>query len=104
MQNIATLQSLKSHSPGDEMMIPLTTSVYVGARLECNERVMVDVGTGYYMEKSIEGADQYYVRKVKYLQEQLMMIAGVLDEKKQNLSLVSQAINVSLQSSSSPRK
>lgn len=32
-------------------MVPLTSSVYVSGTLEAPDRVLVDVGTGYYLEK-----------------------------------------------------
>ena len=32
-------------------LVPLTTSVYVDAVLEEPERVLIDVGTGYYIEQ-----------------------------------------------------
>ncbi|KAL2808760.1 hypothetical protein BJX63DRAFT_18712 [Aspergillus granulosus] len=35
----------------DEILVPLTTSLYVKGRLVDREKVLVDVGTGYYVEK-----------------------------------------------------
>lgn len=35
----------------DEILVPLTSSLYVKGRLTNREKVLVDVGTGYYVEK-----------------------------------------------------
>jgi hypothetical protein len=32
------------------MMIPLTSSLYVSGTLDSTDKVLVDVGTGYYVE------------------------------------------------------
>lgn len=64
VQNISTLTSLKVIPAGilwnlwesccrvdQDLMVPLTSSVYVSGTLEAPGRVLVDVGTGYYLEK-----------------------------------------------------
>lgn len=33
-------------------MLPLTSSVYVNGTLASNETVLIDIGTGYYIEAS----------------------------------------------------
>ena len=33
------------------ILVPLTSSLYVPGKLTCNNRVLVDIGTGYYLEK-----------------------------------------------------
>jgi prefoldin alpha subunit len=35
----------------DEILVPLTSSLYVKGRLADREKVLVDVGTGFYIEK-----------------------------------------------------
>lgn len=36
---------------GDEILVPLTSSLYVKGKLADREKVIVDVGTGFYVEK-----------------------------------------------------
>lgn len=38
-------------SSGDEILVPLTSSLYVRGRMASREHVLVDVGTGFYVEK-----------------------------------------------------
>lgn len=37
--------------PGKPILVPLTTSLYVPGKLADTENVIVDVGTGFYVEK-----------------------------------------------------
>lgn len=37
---------------GKPLLVPLTTSLYVPGTLAGTENVIVDVGTGYYVEKA----------------------------------------------------
>jgi prefoldin alpha subunit len=53
VQNISTVTSLRSAEVGQEMLIPLTPTVFVNAELSVNDKVMIDVGTGYFIEKVI---------------------------------------------------
>ncbi len=38
------------------MLVPLTSSMYVVGELSSTKKVLVDVGTGYYVEKKVPDA------------------------------------------------
>lgn len=40
------------HLLGEEMLLPLTGSLYVTGRVASVEKVIVDIGTGYFAEVS----------------------------------------------------
>ncbi len=40
-----------SNDAGKAILVPLTTSLYVAGALADTDRVIVDVGTGFYVEK-----------------------------------------------------
>jgi prefoldin alpha subunit len=44
------LNYLKERTLGKEIMVPLTSSLYVPGVMEENERVLVEVGAGYFVE------------------------------------------------------
>ena len=50
---------------GRTMLVPLTQSLYVPGRVKEPSRVIVDVGTGYYVEKSLPKAKEFMERKVR---------------------------------------
>ena len=61
-----SMARLTSENAGKDILVPLTGSMYVPGTLVDCEKVVVDVGTGYYVEKDIKDAKDYFSRKVKY--------------------------------------
>ncbi len=45
-------------SSGHHLLLPLTQSLYVNGTLAETDRVMIDIGTGYYVE--VRGASQVH--------------------------------------------
>lgn len=62
-------------------MVPLTSSLYVPGKVVNNNTFLVDVGTGYYLEKDLKSTVDYFNRKVKYLNEQIEQYAKMIQEK-----------------------
>ncbi|KAJ1722690.1 subunit of tubulin prefoldin [Coemansia erecta] len=76
------LTSISSPSAKDtKIMIPLTNSLYVPGMLSNVESVLVDVGTGYYAEKSTEDAAAYYDQKIKFVGENARKIQETVEQK-----------------------
>jgi prefoldin alpha subunit len=76
------------------LLVPLTSSLYVPGRLTDHEHVLVDVGTGYFIEKDIPAAKDFYERKVKDLQDSLKDLEGVVNSKAQNVRVVEEVIRL----------
>lgn len=50
--NVGVVKDDKKEGGGkDEILVPLTTSLYVKGKMADREKVIVDVGTGFYVEK-----------------------------------------------------
>jgi hypothetical protein len=62
--------------------------LYVPARLADIEKVVVDVGTGFYVEKSKDDAKDFYERKVAGLGENLGRLESVVRTKEEGLRSV----------------
>ena len=94
MDSKRALDLMTPETEGKETMIPLTSSLYVQGTIACNQRVMVDVGTGYYIEKSIPAAADYFQRKAVFLKakiEELQQpVMAKMKEKNQLEELMSQ--------------
>ncbi|KAG8313674.1 Prefoldin subunit 5 [Homalodisca vitripennis] len=45
------LDKVSTASKGKEILVPLTASMYVPGRIADVDKVMLDIGTGYYVEK-----------------------------------------------------
>ncbi|PWW76324.1 Prefoldin alpha subunit [Tuber magnatum] len=74
--------------PHKAILVPLTSSLYVPGTLSDTENVLVDVGTGYYVEKSAADAEEFYTGKVKALTENLGELEKIVAQKSQSVQVV----------------
>lgn len=65
---------------GAEIMVPLTSSLYVPGKAG-SSKFIVDVGTNYYVEKTAEEAEQFFERKIKTLNQNLVDLEKLLTER-----------------------
>ncbi|KAI9890773.1 MAG: subunit of tubulin prefoldin [Vezdaea aestivalis] len=85
-----------SATDGKEILVPLTTSLYVPGRMADTKNVIVDVGTGFYVEKlnvepnaqSADDAKKFYKRKVADLGKNLKDLETIVQSKSGNLRIV----------------
>ncbi|KEP65893.1 UNVERIFIED_CONTAM: prefoldin, alpha subunit protein [Hammondia hammondi] len=64
-----------------EVLVPLTSSVYVKGRLVTRKKLLVDVGTGFLIEKNCEDAKKGLDRNVSLVNEQVAKVEKILPEK-----------------------
>ena len=50
---------LKEYGQGKDVMVPLTSSLYVPGVMEDTENVLVEVGASYFIEQNTESAQKY---------------------------------------------
>jgi prefoldin alpha subunit len=58
-------------------MVPLTASLYVSGTLADPSRVVLDIGTGYFVETSTDKGVAYCERKVEFVRSQLDALGEV---------------------------
>lgn len=85
----ATVKVVSSPENEDkELLVPLTSSLYVPGRIvDCN-KVMVDVGTGYFVEKTSKDAIEFFEKKTQTLQENLVDLEKIVSQKSSNLRVI----------------
>uniref|UniRef100_E9PZ62 Prefoldin 5 n=2 Tax=Mus TaxID=862507 RepID=E9PZ62_MOUSE len=67
--------------PQLEMLKNQLDQMYVPGKLHDVEHVLIDVGTGYYVEKTAEDAKDFFKRKIDFLTKQMEKIQPALQEK-----------------------
>ncbi|KAJ3056506.1 subunit of tubulin prefoldin [Rhizophlyctis rosea] len=87
-----SLKVITSENRGKTVLVPLTNSLYVPGELSDVESVIVDVGTGYFVDKPIPDAKDYYKRKVDYIQTNLNGLQGTITEERKKLTDISELI------------
>ncbi|KAM6039170.1 prefoldin subunit 5 isoform 2-T2 [Chlamydotis macqueenii] len=88
---------LSKGNQGKDLLVPLTSSMYVPGKLSDVERVLIDVGTGYYVEKSADDARDFFKRKIDFLTKQMEKIQPALQEKHAMKQAVVEMMNQKIQ-------
>ncbi|PWN47135.1 putative prefoldin subunit 5 [Violaceomyces palustris] len=91
---IESVESVKPENEGKTTLIPLTSSLYVPGKLADLENVIVDVGTGYYVEKSTKDAIKMYKEKVEFVTKNLETLQETIVRKQDNLQTVNEISRV----------
>ncbi|KAI3428698.1 hypothetical protein D9Q98_007522 [Chlorella vulgaris] len=109
-QNAVTLQStaakfgvagqaveyLQDQKQGQPVLLPLTESLYVSGALESVESVLLEVGTGYYVERDVAGGVDYCRRKVLLVKEKMEQLSQLARERQAMLGQVEAALDQKL--------
>lgn len=75
------LDKVAPENEGKEILVPLTGSMYVPGKLSDITMVLIDVGTGYYVEKNVDTAKDYFKRKIQFVTDQMEKIQTLAQEK-----------------------
>ena len=76
------LHDLSLRPQGKKMLVPLTASLYVPGTLDDADKVLVDVGTGYFIEKTMAEGKDYCERKINLLKSNYDQLLEVATKKK----------------------
>ena len=91
LQFVTSKDSLKAIRPdrvGKEIMVPMSSSLYVPGQLADGDKVLVDIGTNYFVEKSVSDADEFLKRKIDYLTQQMEKLQPVIQQKYQTKQII----------------
>lgn len=75
-------------------LIPLTSSLYVPGQIKSPDRVLVDIGTGYFVDKSVSDAIKLYQDKIKFLNDQIRSLQETIQKKQDNLRVATDILRV----------
>jgi prefoldin alpha subunit len=76
------------YASGKEIMVPLTSSLYVPGVLNEENNVLIEAGAGYFIERPIDKALEYLERKQKTLQESSNKVATLIQTKQAQLKRI----------------
>ncbi|ATZ54712.1 Bcgim5 [Botrytis cinerea B05.10] len=84
---------------GKPILVPLTTSLYVPGELADTENVIVDIGTGFYVEKNTKDAIKFYEAKVEEIGTNLKDLEIIVNNKSNSLRVVEDVLRQKVLSS-----
>ncbi|KAK4977340.1 subunit of tubulin prefoldin [Elasticomyces elasticus] len=103
---LASIKNGIANSTQDKpLLVPLTASLYVPGTLADTEHVIVDVGTGFYVEKNVKEAGEFYNGKIEEVGGNVKSLEGIVNAKGQNLRVVEEVLRqkmVAANTSSNP--
>lgn len=70
------------------MLVPLTNSLYVPGKIDNAESLLVDVGTGYFIEKSNAQAQEFLSRKIQMVASKVQDLEKAAAAQKEQLEMV----------------
>lgn len=85
-ENASQIAAMK---PGKDVMVPLTSAIYVPGRLSDVSKVLIDIGTGFYVEKTPSDAERYFAKRATTLKEEQDRATQMHTQKRQQLEAVS---------------
>ncbi|XP_063541503.1 prefoldin subunit 5 [Cydia strobilella] len=99
-----SVDKITPSSKGKSILVPLTGSMYVPGTIADTEHVVIDIGTGYYAQKDIEGAKDYFKRKTQFVTEQMEKIQGMGIEKSKVREAICMMMEMKLQAQAQAQK
>lgn len=81
-----------SESKKQPILVPGSSSLYIPGEIVESKSFMVDIGTGYYVEKTDEEAITFYQKKIDKLNTESVQIQNIIKEKSQTSLLLENQI------------
>ncbi|KAJ3021303.1 UNVERIFIED_CONTAM: Prefoldin subunit 5 [Siphonaria sp. JEL0065] len=93
--SIESLNSIDGQKD-EKILIPLTSSLYVPGTLANVDKVIVDIGTGYMIDKSIPDAKDFYKTKVGFLRENLDGLQETITQRENQYKVLIDVMNMKM--------
>ncbi|KAJ4394309.1 subunit of tubulin prefoldin [Gnomoniopsis smithogilvyi] len=87
-----------------EILVPLTNSLYVKGHISRPDRVLVDIGTGFYVEKDVKSATEFYEGKIKDLGGNIADLETIVQNKSNTLRAVEEVLKTKILANSAAPK
>jgi prefoldin alpha subunit len=79
-------------SESKEVMVPLTSSLYVPAKILDPNKLLVELGTGFYAQKTVKECSAFLQRKLRLVDQNSENITVAIQNARQNLESINTAM------------
>jgi prefoldin alpha subunit len=62
--------------------------LYISGKLKASDKVLVDIGTGYVLEKTAPQANEYFDRQIAMLKENIDRLSQMISTKRKTLDSI----------------
>ncbi|CAL8089076.1 unnamed protein product [Calicophoron daubneyi] len=91
------LKDFTPESQNTDVLVPLTSTLCVPGKLSDTAHVIVDIGTGYFSEMTIDQAEKHFTRRIDYINKRIQEIAPALEERTQIHRTITAALETKVQ-------
>lgn len=75
-----------------EILVPITSSLYIPGKCSNVKKLTIEVGGNFFVETSVDRAEQFCDRKLKIIKESMDKIDSIIKSKNDQLNAVNQNI------------
>ena len=86
------LKVFQDRNKDEDILVPLSSSMYVMAKQTNISTVSVDIGTGFYIDKPIPEAQAYLDRRIEMLVSKLEDVEKAINVQRRNISGINQVM------------
>ena len=79
-------------SEGKQVMVPLTSSLYVPGKIRDPQSLLVELGTGFYVEKSTSDCSEFLQRKLKLVDANSENVMNAIQDVRTNVESIHSAM------------
>lgn len=86
------VEEIHNASTGKEVLVPLTDSVFVPGKLVDPHKLLVDIGTGYFVQKSSKETEAFLDRKLRLVDANTQNVTAALQSTTSNVEAINSAM------------
>lgn len=75
-----------------ELLVPITSSLYIPGKCSDITNVMVEIGTNYFVETKIDKAEKFCERKIAIIKENMEKIEEIIKNKTSHMNVINHNI------------
>ena len=89
LDNKEFIKQLKEYKD-KEILVPMTSSLYIPGKTTDVKKLMIEIGTNFFVETTIEKADKFCDRRIENLKKNMNEIDKIIQDKNDQLNVVNQ--------------
>ncbi|GBG31990.1 Prefoldin subunit 5 [Hondaea fermentalgiana] len=97
LESLRTVEMVESAQDGQKMLVPMNDSIFVPGELTNTSHVTVEIGTGFFVKRTIPDAKEYLERKVKNVQLYIERVGVNILAQENNLSQIDEIFRARVQ-------
>ena len=89
LDNKEYIKQLKEYKH-KEILVQMTSSLYIPGKSTDVKKLMIEIGTNFFVETTIEKADKFCDRRIENLKKNMNEIDKIIQDKNDQLNVVNQ--------------